>query len=253
MSKRHRQNGALTKDDPAVDTGEIVELSEEFAALARELHTAENHTAALTRVVELAVKHVDGCDFASVTVVRDGIPSTLASSDSMASLADQLQYEYGEGPCLRSAEDDQKHLLFDVETESRWPAFTAALLKQTPIRCVLALPLVAHDEAALNLFALSPAAFTDEDVDISAILAAHTASLVALHVAESRATNLEVALGSNRGIGMAIGILMAHRRVTHEAAFELLKTASQTLQRKVRDVAAEVVETGTLPARADLG
>src|ERR1700712_3309539 len=191
-----------------MDTGEIVELSEEFAALAREVHNADDHSAALRRVVELAVKHVAGCDFASVTVVRNGFASTLASSDPEASRADTLQYSLGEGPCLRSAEDDRKHLLFDVADDDRWPLFTAALLDETSIRCVLALPLIAHDSAALNLFAQTAGAFSDDDVAVASILAAHTTSLVALHVAEDQAAHLTVALDSNREIGAAIGILM---------------------------------------------
>jgi len=40
---------------------------------------------------------------------------------------------------------------------------------------------------------------------------------------------------------------MAHRKITHEHAFDLLRSASQNLHRKLRDVAAEVMETGTLP------
>jgi hypothetical protein len=35
--------------------------------------------------------------------------------------------------------------------------------------------------------------------------------------------------------------------VTQDDAFSLLRTASQTLHRKLRDVASEVVATGTLP------
>jgi hypothetical protein len=37
--------------------------------------------------------------------------------------------------------------------------------------------------------------------------------------------------------------------VDSETAFELLSTVSQLLQRKLRDVADEVVATGALPSR----
>jgi AmiR/NasT family two-component response regulator len=46
---------------------------------------------------------------------------------------------------------------------------------------------------------------------------------------------------------MAMGILMSSRLLTAEQAFEQLRTASQRLHRKLRDVAAEVTETGALP------
>jgi hypothetical protein len=48
-------------------------------------------------------------------------------------------------------------------------------------------------------------------------------------------------------IGVALGVLMSARKVTQEQAFTLLRVASQNLHRKLRTVAAEVVETGTLP------
>jgi ANTAR domain len=59
--------------------------------------------------------------------------------------------------------------------------------------------------------------------------------------------NLQIALTSNRRIGTAIGILMAHRRITDEAAFELLRGASQRTHRKLREIADDVILTGTLP------
>ncbi len=38
-----------------------------------------------------------------------------------------------------------------------------------------------------------------------------------------------------------------HRKITQDDAFALLRKASQHLHRKLRDIAAEVVETGTMP------
>jgi hypothetical protein len=62
---------------------------------------------------------------------------------------------------------------------------------------------------------------------------------------------LALALRSNRDIGAAIGILMAIKRVTQQQAFELLRHASQILNVKLRDLAQEVIHTGTLPAAGD--
>lgn len=65
--------------------------------------------------------------------------------------------------------------------------------------------------------------------------------------AETRAENLEVALRTNRSIGMAVGVLMARHRVPSERAFEMLRRRSTTTNRKLRDIAEEVVHTGVLP------
>ena len=68
----------------------------------------------------------------------------------------------------------------------------------------------------------------------------------------TRAANLEEALATNREIGQAIGILMATEHVTAEQAFEQLRTASQHTHRKLREIAAEVAETGALTLPPEL-
>ncbi len=70
---------------------------------------------------------------------------------------------------------------------------------------------------------------------------------VVLDEAEDRADNLQRALASNRLIGTALGIVMATRKVTAEEAFALLRSVSQRANRKLRDVADDVVFTGALP------
>jgi signal transduction histidine kinase/DNA-binding response OmpR family regulator len=65
--------------------------------------------------------------------------------------------------------------------------------------------------------------------------------------AEDEAANLRIALGTNRQIGAAIGILMHGHGLTNEEAFQLLRQTSQRLNRKLRDIADDVVRTGDLP------
>jgi AmiR/NasT family two-component response regulator len=53
-----------------------------------------------------------------------------------------------------------------------------------------------------------------------------------------------------------MGVLMARLLVTREQAFDLMRIASQRTNRKLRDIAEDVLETGTLafleqPQRAD--
>jgi hypothetical protein len=69
----------------------------------------------------------------------------------------------------------------------------------------------------------------------------------ALAAAQTRAEHLETALHSNREIGQALGILMYSRKLTGQQAFHLIRIISQHTNRKLRDIAAEIVRTGTLP------
>jgi hypothetical protein len=61
-------------------------------------------------------------------------------------------------------------------------------------------------------------------------------------------THLHTAIRTNRDIGAAVGILMAQRGINYEAAFQLLRSSSQNDNRKLRDLAAEVVAGHALPA-----
>ena len=54
-------------------------------------------------------------------------------------------------------------------------------------------------------------------------------------------TQLEVARDSNRRIGMAMGLVMGQLQVTDEEAFDALRRISQNTNRKLRDVADDVI------------
>lgn len=61
-------------------------------------------------------------------------------------------------------------------------------------------------------------------------------------VSEQHARDLELALQSSRTIGAAIGLLMASREIGADDAFAILRQTSQDTNRKVREIAAEIVE-----------
>ena len=85
------------------------------------------------------------------------------------------------------------------------------------------------------------------------LVADRVVSLVAverLHdIAEMHRTygeNLQAALQSSREIGVALGIIMNRLRSTEAQALDLLRVSSQDSQRKIRDLAADIVYTGAL-------
>jgi len=67
--------------------------------------------------------------------------------------------------------------------------------------------------------------------------------------AEEEVANLQNALQSNRRIGAATGIVMALHKVTEDRAFQLLRMASNQSNRKLADVADDVVRAGSLDVR----
>jgi hypothetical protein len=100
--------------------------------------------------------------------------------------------------------------------------------------------------AGLNLYSTRPDAFDDDAQTIATVLATHSAMALIAASARERVTNLQRALVSNRRIGMAMGVLMSSHKVTEGDAFTLLRIASQNSNRKLNDVADEVITTGAL-------
>ena len=82
---------------------------------------------------------------------------------------------------------------------------------------------------------------------MGALFAAYASLTLLNDLHHDKIMNLERALESSREIGCAMGILMARELCTQDQAFDRLRTASQHTHRKLRDIAAEVKDTGALP------
>lgn len=127
------------------------------------------------------------------------------------------------------------------------------MAKAVGIQSALSLPISASPGPAgvLTCYSRGKGAFDDHAKIIAARLAELVATLLdcsgRYHMALSKVSQLEQAVQSRDIIGQAKGILMARRFVTSDQAFQLLRSASQALNRKLRDVAEGVVLTGDLP------
>lgn len=225
------------------------DIATDFVAINQYLSAGGQRAAALSRLVDLAVRSVHGCDWAAITAWPVGRPPrTLASSGEVALTADQAQYDAGEGPCLSAASELEPNLVPDFAAEVRWPRFRAALAERTPVRGVLSFHLAnAPDQAALNLYSGVAGSFDAEAVNVAALFATHARVLVLHADSTVRAAQLIEALTSSRQIGVAVGILMHVHKIDSDQAFALLRATSQQLNRKLRLVADDVQHTGALP------
>ena len=71
---------------------------------------------------------------------------------------------------------------------------------------------------------------------------------LALTAARATIEQLQQALESNRRIGVAMGILMERHRLTSDAAFATLVRLSHSTNRKLAEIAGELVDTRRLPS-----
>jgi transcriptional regulator with GAF, ATPase, and Fis domain len=225
------------------------DLADDFAELTREVSKDGSPTSTLDAICRLAVDVVDGAEHAAITLVRGARFSTVATSSDVPPQVDKLQYTTRQGPCIDAIIEADSYRANDLAGEGRWPDFTAAVVRETGIRSMLSHRLFLREDtlAALNLYAARPFAFDDHDTGLAAIFAAHAALAYQAALDHERVDNLETALQSNRRIGMAIGILMAVRKVTADDAFHLMRRLSQQSHRKLAEIAEDVIFTGDLP------
>lgn len=220
-----------------------------MAALAAELDGASELHATLDALTRAARTLVTGCEAASVTIRRRRTLETLAPTGDMARVADQLQYDLGEGPCLDAAHGDLLTISSDVASDERWPRWGRAAHEQARVRSILAVQLSSRGEAqgALNLFSSAADAFDADAVATASVLSVHAG--VALR-SSKLADDLSAAISSRLLIGQAQGLLMERYRLDADAAFSLLKRWSQTSNTKLRVLAERVVQEGPTPPAA---
>jgi GAF domain-containing protein len=227
------------------------ELAQHFATVARAMHAEDDPAHTYQRITESAVELVPGCDHAAISLVlRTGRVRTVATTGDVPAAVDTIQYETQQGPCLSAIREHETFLIEDLRTADLWPRFSSRAAAETGVRSVLSMRLFAEDDTlgALNLYSREPAAFGEHARNIGTVLAAHAAvAMVAARVQE-RAENLDVALQTNRIIGVAIGITMARTGLTLQAALTLLTTTSQNRNIKLHDLAETIVETGEPPS-----
>jgi signal transduction histidine kinase/DNA-binding response OmpR family regulator len=119
---------------------------------------------------------------------------------------------------------------------------------------VLVLTARADAETAIEAFAAGADDFVVKPFNSAELLARvrahHQMSLLrdlAIDAAETTVGQLRQALKSNRTTGTAVGIVMTRYELNADLAFQVLKRTSQQSNRKLHDIAAEVVRTGALP------
>lgn len=229
------------------NSDELVQLERTFSELATGLFAAGTVQGTLQRIVDLAERAVDGCEGAGIFTIVDGVVTTPAASSRFVVAVDQLQLEAREGPCLDASTRGSTVYATDLLDDRRWPTFGPSAVA-AGVRSIAAYSLAAPQGGALNMYARLPAAFGATDRAQGQLFA--TLARLALDAANARAAdeiragNLLDALRTRELIGQAQGILMERDRITAVQAFEVLRRASQHMNRKLREIAETVVRSG---------
>ena len=221
-------------------------LSASIDTLTRFLVGEQTMGETLQRVAALAETAV-GADLTGVTLVNsDGRPETAVCTDPETAVVDEMQYIVGDGPCLTAFREMRMVSVPSMRQERRWRDVVRCA-EEKGIRSSLSAPLIVGERGigALNFYARSENAFADDDEETAQTFALHSAVLLANAQAYWNAYDLgqqlEQAMVSRASIEQAKGILIEQSGVTAEEAFALLKRASQRENRKLREIASEIV------------
>jgi GAF domain-containing protein len=201
---------------------------------------------ALLRIAEVAMHALPRATGVGINQVHGERWESVASTSGEAHDFDRAQYAAAQGPSFDALNDQKTVEVDDLATDPRWPDLRGPVAHMG-IRSILAQVLATGDGVVgtMNVYSTSPSAFDDQDRAAAVLLSTQAALLLARkddrQKSEARVAQLEDALHSRDVIGQAKGILMEREACSADEAFEMLRTASQHLNRKLREIAGEVI------------
>lgn len=225
-------------------------IEEQFVAALADLRGV----GAADRLCEACVSLLD-IDAAAISMVFDGANSgTLGVSGPHARGYDELQFTFGEGPCLDSVAAREPVLVGDLAdpNDPRWPAYRPAMLARQ-IRGISALPVVVAGEyiGALDLFRVQPGRLDAEQL-AGALIAAELAELPFLDVFSGdmhAAANdpdspawVEMSSLARAEVSQATGMLVAQLDIEPAQALVRLRAHAYATNRSATAVARDILE-----------
>jgi GAF domain-containing protein len=206
------------------------------------------------RIAALAVSSTKA-EYAGVTMLVDGTVQTGVFTHPDAPEIDQAQYDTGDGPCLEAFRTGEIYRIASTAEDGRWPAFRDAC-RQHGIASTASFPILIDDvrHGALNLYATTPDAFGPDEIHLGRSFAAQAGVVIgyarSYWNAKIASQHLEAALAHRAEIEQAKGIIIGATGATPDAAFEVLVRQSQHENRKLRDVALDLVNSKVRPPKA---
>jgi GAF domain-containing protein len=189
-----------------------------------------------------------GAAAAGLLLTEDGGDLRLVvSSSEQAEVVELFQLQNDEGPCVDCYHSGEPVAAGSLDQAvARWPRFAPAAAT-AGFASVIALPmrLRGHVIGALNLFGTADAPpISDAHISIAQAMA-DTATITILQERAARSRSmvneqLQTALNSRVVIEQAKGVLSTRLDISTHEAFEMLRSRSRSMRRRLTEVAEEV-------------
>ena len=180
-------------------------------------------------------------------MIEEGARVSTASTSALVSLADERQYELGEGPCLTSWATCELVRMDDLELDRRWPRWRSAALGLR-LRSVLSTPVrgTGRNLGAIKVYSEQPRAFDRVAEDLLLRLADQAGLLLenlqTLTAVEQSSAAVMAALELRQQVALAQGVLMGRHGLSPEQAFLRLTEDAALHRRTVAEQAAALVD-----------
>jgi GAF domain-containing protein len=187
-------------------------------------------------------------DGAGLTLVHeDGLPRWVAATDAAMELLEQVQHDFGEGPCLQAYTQDQVVAVPDLRSAPVWSRIDA-VVGQLHVSAVLSVPVRLAEQpiGTLDVYSTQLRAWTTHELAAVGEFAAMAGELVhtsvELATRELELAQLRQALTSRVWIEQAKGVLAVTQGVGPDEAFQQLRRRARASSRKLAELAREVVQ-----------
>ncbi len=233
---------------PSPDSSLPPELLAVFGRTNGYLLTEQTAHDAVDGLAEIARDIIGAAEGAGVSIIdTDGTRMSVGATNPRVLEADNLQYEFGEGPCITAWSLGESVYIADTRTDDRFPRWASAV-EPHGIRSCLSVPLLNTPAGlgAMKVYADTVDAFTDEDRRLLTNLARSAAALLG-HIQASdtpqRISNdVKASLAERDTIGVARGILMERLDLDRQAAMNHLIDLATDADTTIGTMAARISE-----------
>jgi GAF domain-containing protein len=225
-----KQSVASKCSELTMDVPDDVRLANVLTDLAIALLTDKSLKADLERLARVACRLASDCSGASVSMLVDGEPTTVAVTNRVAMQLDLVQYDHNEGPCVTALTGETVRIGY-APTDERFPHFAIGAADRR-VLSVLSTPAIDHGTVigSLNIYSQRENAFDQGDHDTAAVIAAEIATALMRSSLLAAARGIRDQLQEEHDefmlVSRAQGVLIAIQDCSAAQAADLIRNAA---------------------------
>jgi GAF domain-containing protein len=230
-----------------MDTPDDLRLSEALTSLAVALLNDKTLKDSLERLARVACRLIPDCSGGSVSMLVEGEPSTVATTDTVSLELDIAQYDGDDGPCIRALGGEMIRIGY-IPSDERFPHFARGAADRR-VLSVLSTPAIDHGTVvgSLNLYSRRSNGFDDDAEAVALVMAAEVAHALVrsavLATARTTRDQLQEQHDEHVLVSRAQGVLMALHDCSVAQADDLTRNAAGVNGERLITTAERILST----------